>query len=92
MRRRSTTTPGSRNIADAESLYRVLADEIVPCFYDRDGDTGLATAWIERMRQAMASLTPRFSAARMIRQYTEQHYLPGDGAAAAVDEPQLSSS
>ena len=60
---------------DADSLYRVLADEIVPCFYERN-EQGLPAQWIARMRQAITELTPRFSTARMVREYTERFYMP----------------
>jgi starch phosphorylase len=60
---------------DALQLYDLLEKEIVPAFYTRDSD-GLPTAWIARIRESMAQLTPRFSADRAVRDYTEQHYLP----------------
>jgi len=61
--------------AEAGVLYELLENEIVPAFYDRD-DEGIPRAWIARMRESMARLTPRFSANRVVRQYTEEHYLP----------------
>ena len=61
---------------DAEALYRLLSDEIVPCFYDRDSD-GLPRAWILRMKRAIGLLTPRFSSSRMVREYAERFYFPG---------------
>jgi starch phosphorylase len=61
--------------AEAEALYDLLEREVIPEFYARDGQ-GIPTAWVARMRNSMASLTPRFSADRAVRQYTEQHYLP----------------
>ena len=68
--------------AEAEELYNLLEREVIPEFYTRD-QNGLPAAWIARMRESMARLTPRFSANRAVRQYTEQHYLP---AAAAYRE------
>jgi starch phosphorylase len=68
--------------AEAEALYDLLEREVIPEFYARDGQ-GIPTAWVARMRESMARLTPRFSAARTVREYTEQHYLP---AAAAYHE------
>jgi starch phosphorylase len=59
---------------DAESLYRVLTDEVVPCYYQRD-EHGLPVAWIRRMKLAIGTLTPRFTAARMVRDYTETYYM-----------------
>jgi starch phosphorylase len=60
---------------EAEALYDLLEREVIPEFYARDGQ-GIPTAWVARMRKSMASLTPRFSADRAVREYTEQHYLP----------------
>ena len=61
--------------AEADTLYTLLEREVVPAFYTRDPD-GVPTAWVARMRASMARLTPRFSASRTVRQYTEQYYLP----------------
>ena len=68
--------------AEAEALYDLLEREVIPEFYASDGQ-GVPTAWVARMRKSMARLTPRFSAERAVREYTEQHYLP---AAAAYRE------
>jgi starch phosphorylase len=65
--------------AEAERLYDLLEREVTPEFYARDGQ-GIPTAWVARMRKSMGSLTPRFSADRAIREYTEQYYLPGAAA------------
>jgi len=61
--------------AEADELYALLEKEIVPMFYDRDA-RGLPAAWLGRMRESMARLTPRFSANRTVREYTERYYLP----------------
>ena len=61
--------------AEAEVLYDLLEREVIPEFYTRDA-SGIPTAWVKRMRESMARLTPRFSADRTVREYTEQHYLP----------------
>lgn len=60
---------------EAEQLYNLLENEIVPEFYTRN-ENGIPVAWISRMRESMAQLTPRFSADRTVRDYTEKHYLP----------------
>jgi starch phosphorylase len=65
--------------AEAEELYGLLEREVIPEFYARD-ERGIPAAWVARMRNSMASLTPRFSADRAVREYTEQHYLPGAAA------------
>ena len=61
--------------ADADHLYRVLEDEVVPEFYARDAD-GLPTRWLARVRSSMSTLAPRFSANRMVRNYVEMLYVP----------------
>jgi starch phosphorylase len=60
---------------EADALYDLLEREVIPEFYARD-EQGIPTAWVARMRESMARLTPRFSANRTVREYTEQHYLP----------------
>jgi glycogen phosphorylase len=61
--------------AEAVSLYERLEREVIPEFYTRN-ESGIPKAWVERMRESMAQLTPRFCGHRMVREYTEQHYLP----------------
>ncbi|OIR11806.1 glycogen phosphorylase [mine drainage metagenome] len=63
------------NAHEAGQLYDLLEREVVPEFYSRD-DQGIPVAWVNRMRESMAQLTPRFSTNRTVREYTEQHYLP----------------
>jgi starch phosphorylase len=65
--------------AEAEALYTLLEREVVPAFYTRDVQ-GIPTAWVARMRESMARLTPRFSANRVVREYTERYYLPAAAA------------
>ena len=65
--------------AEAEALYDLLEREVIPEFYTRDAN-GIPTAWVARMRESMARLTPRFSANRTVREYTERHYLPAAAA------------
>ena len=61
--------------AEADALYGLLEQEVVPEFYTRDAD-GIPNAWVKRMRESMARLTPRFAASRTVREYTEEYYLP----------------
>jgi glycogen phosphorylase len=60
---------------EANVLYDLLEREVIPEFYTRD-KSGIPTAWVKRIRESMALLTPRFSANRTVCEYTEQHYLP----------------
>jgi len=68
--------------AEAERLYTLLEQEIVPAFYRRN-EAGIPSDWVAKMRESMARLTPEFSANRTVRQYTGNYYLP---AAKAYEE------
>lgn len=61
--------------AEARQLYDLLEHDVVPEFYQRD-PLGIPVAWIQRIRESMARLTPEFSANRCVREYTERFYLP----------------
>ncbi len=65
--------------SEAAALYDLLEREVIPEFYSRD-EQGIPTAWVARMRESMARLTPRFSTNRAVREYTEAHYLPAAAA------------
>lgn len=69
----------SHDPVDAEQLYTLLEQEVVPAFYQRDAE-GLPQAWLRRMRHSMSELVPRFTAERAVRDYTERYYLPGASA------------
>jgi starch phosphorylase len=59
---------------EAEALYALLEQEVIPSFYDRDLE-GIPRRWVARIRESMTRLTAVFSANRSVRQYTEEHYL-----------------
>jgi starch phosphorylase len=63
---------------DIQALYSVLEDEVVPLFYDRDAD-GIPRGWIARQKHALRTLPWRFSARRMVVDYTLGCYLPAVG-------------
>jgi glycogen phosphorylase len=65
--------------AEAKVLYDLLEHEVIPEFYNRD-ENGIPSAWVARIRESMARLTPRFNANRTVREYTEQHYIPAAAA------------
>lgn len=64
---------------EADALYELLERQVVPEFYTRDA-SGIPNAWVKRMRNSMARLTPHFSTNRTVREYTEEHYLPAAAA------------
>jgi len=71
--------------ADAQDLYRILEDEVVPRYYDLDKN-GIPVAWVELMRRSMASTLWRFSTTRMLHDYIERMYLPPTTTATAQPE------
>jgi starch phosphorylase len=75
----------SWDATEAESLYALLENEVVPEFYSRD-ESGVSRRWVDRMRASMARLTPTFSANRVVRQYTDEHYLSAAGGFRRRDE------
>jgi starch phosphorylase len=73
--------------ADAQALYELLENEVVPAFYDRDrGGRGLPRRWIAIVREAMRSNVPRFSTRRMVKQYVTEMYGPASRAVNPVGD------
>jgi starch phosphorylase len=67
--------PETQDARDAESLYALLEQEVIPLFYDRDKN-GVPRGWMARVKESMRCLCPEFSTNRMVRQYVDEHYLP----------------
>ena len=63
---------------DGDDLYRVLHDEVIPLYYQRDRD-GLPRGWIKRMKRTIRTLGWRFSADRMVMDYVLKNYVPAAG-------------
>jgi starch phosphorylase len=61
--------------ADAEGLYRLLEDQVAPTFYTRDSKD-LPRQWIAMIKQAILTVTPRFSTRRMLKDYATRAYAP----------------
>ncbi len=70
--------PNLQDQLDIESLYDILENEIIPLYYDRS-ENNLPREWIARMKEAIRTLSPQFSMRRMVKEYTEQLYLPSIG-------------
>jgi starch phosphorylase len=69
--------------ADAEALYAVLEQQVLPAYYERDV-AGLPQRWIAMMRESIAELGPRFGSSRMVAEYVERLYLPAHEGASRV--------
>ena len=67
--------PKEEDNSDAEALYRLLEEEIVPLYYQRDR-AGVPHGWMHMVKEAIDSIVPRFCARRMLKEYVEQMYIP----------------
>ncbi len=61
--------------ADAEDLYRVLEEQVIPLYYRR-GEDGIPHEWLTKVREAIKTSAPRFTTRRMVKQYTQSMYIP----------------
>ena len=75
---RTHTNTNRHDARDSEDLYRVLRDEVIPLYYQRDRD-GLPHGWIKRMKRTIRTLGWRFNADRMVMDYTLKCYVPAVG-------------
>ncbi len=71
---------------DGDDLYRVLREEVIPLYYQRDRD-GLPRGWIKRMKRTIRTLGWRFNADRMVMDYTLKCYVPAAGGTSSDMRP-----
>lgn len=62
------------DIDDAESLYRVLEEQVVPRYYDNRDEHGVPVAWVRMMRRSIETLAPAFNSDRMVQDYAQKIY------------------
>ncbi len=67
--------PAYQEEVEANRLYELLEQDVVPCFYDRDAN-GLPGEWLARMKSSISCIVPYYNTHRMVREYTERFYLP----------------
>jgi len=67
--------PGVQDTAEAEALYGLLENEVVPLFYKRDAD-GVPRGWVRVMKEAIRTAAPVFCTRRMVKEYAERFYVP----------------
>jgi len=67
--------PEVQDEADALSLYSTLENEIIPQYYDRNGNW-IPMDWVDRMKNSLRTVTPQFSTRRMVKEYVERLYVP----------------
>jgi glycogen phosphorylase len=66
---------GAQDWADAQAIYSLIEDQLVPTFYDRD-ERGIPRRWLHVVKQSIRTVLPRFSARRMVKDYVRDMYLP----------------
>jgi glycogen phosphorylase len=66
---------GAQDWADAQALYALLEERLVPTFYDRDA-ADIPRRWLQVVKQSIQSVLPRFSSRRMVKQYVREMYVP----------------
>ncbi|MCK4473556.1 MAG: alpha-glucan family phosphorylase, partial [Anaerolineae bacterium] len=76
--------PWAQDAADAEALYRLLEDEVVPLFYKRDADD-IPRGWVQVMKEAIRTAVPAFCTRRMVKEYAERFYVPAARRAAEIE-------
>ena len=81
--RSSDNNPDAVDRADADALYRLLEEEVVPRFYERNA-AGVPEGWLAVIKESIRSVAPRFSARRMVKEYVERMYSPALERAAEV--------
>jgi len=86
--RETNPDEGAQDWADAQDLYRLLENEIVPMYYERD-EEGLPRQWLDLMKESIASTIWQFSTTRMLEEYVEHLYVP---AAPEPAEPALETA
>ncbi|MDY7077545.1 MAG: alpha-glucan family phosphorylase [Chloroflexota bacterium] len=67
--------PWAQDAADADALYHLLENEVVPLFYKRDADN-VPWGWVQVMKEAIRTSVPVFCTRRMVKEYTERFYIP----------------
>ncbi len=70
-----SANPEEQDKIDADALYRLLEEQILPLYYDRNR-SGIPANWLKLVKEAIATITPVFSARRMVKDYAEKLYLP----------------
>lgn len=76
---------GRQDWLESRALYQLIEQDIAPLFYSRN-ENGVPTGWVQMMRQSMRELAPRFSTARMVREYTQRYYLPASRSHLSLHE------
>ena len=87
---RTMDDPDAQDAADADALYRLLEEQVVPTYYQRDHH-GIPHAWLRIVRECIRTVAPLFCATRMVKQYVDEMYAPAARQAKDSGAPQVHS-
>jgi len=87
---RTMDDPDAQDAADADALYRLLEEQVVPTYYQRDHH-GIPHAWLRIVRECIRTVAPHFCATRMVKQYVDEMYAPAARQAKDSGAPQVHS-
>jgi glycogen phosphorylase len=65
--------PALQNELDAETIYNILENDIIPTFYERDSN-GISLRWVSHIKNTIADIAPDFVMKRMLDDYQERYY------------------
>jgi starch phosphorylase len=68
--------PNLQDAEDLESLYKILENEIIPLYYEQGSGENMSVEWMRKVKECIRTLGPRFSMSRMVKEYTDELYLP----------------
>jgi len=67
-----------RDEADAESLYDVLENQIIPLYYTERNADNVPMEWMKMLKESVRTIAPQFGTRRMLKEYIERLYLPAE--------------
>ena len=62
-----------QNELDAETIYTIFEDEIIPTYYDTD-ENGVSHKWVSHIKNTIAQITPHFTMKRQLDDYYSKYY------------------
>jgi starch phosphorylase len=68
--------PNEQDKKDADSIYQILENEIVPLYYQSRTMGDLSEQWVSKIKESIRSCAPKSSTRRMLREYMQEMYLP----------------
>ena len=67
--------PEEQDAADAQSIYEILENQLIPLFYERNSEN-VPVEWLKMVKENLRTLTPQFSLRRMLKEYITDYYIP----------------